>query len=278
MRIVLWATAGLVLSVLFALFQVAAGAALLVGGLLGLVDAYRRRVKLLGVYMAFWGAFYVGGHVLIAAVDPTWLSPVAAVWTLFFVGITPLGLWIRGGVSLDITLVVTSASDASFDKFQVWLDEQTEIPGLSIPVGLFRALLPVWRNLGQSFFDFFKKAEMVALLVGMYFMLFPPSNSWRMFWLTAVAFVAYTLTGIEFNWPFWRKVSIAIMAFATVGSVLTLQISALRTMDPETAFLIVMGALAVAICVLFIFGDSFNKDSTTKTVQSSTGGAHHGAH
>jgi hypothetical protein len=168
---------------------------LLLGGILGYINALRRQVKAYAIYGACWVGIYLGGHIIIAYLYPHYFSPYASVWTILFTVFTGLALGALGGLPLDSTIAVACISN-----------EQMET--LCSHSLILRMLLPLWKNIGIGFLKFLRMMFMVSILLGLFFLYFPPSNSWRMFFATAVAFIGYNVSGIDFNWKLWRKVVI----------------------------------------------------------------------
>jgi hypothetical protein len=217
---------------------VAIGAWGVLAGLYNAVNAYRLRARI-GINIAiFCVMVYLGVHVLIAYFDPRYFSFATSLWTLGFSGVFALGIWMFGGMLLDSTIVIANLSNADFARLMQILGEQeifTPKPNLLHPLqrlaydirqvvkvggAPLRAALVLWRRFGRGFLDFLKTMFMIAQLIGMYFLYFPPSNNWRLFFATAVAFTGFFISGIGFNWRLWRQVCIASMLFNTAISTL----------------------------------------------------------
>lgn len=224
------------------------------GGLLasmwGLTNAFRRQAKIWITYAVFLALLYISGHIVIAWAN-TWgfsfrfitfephryLSILTSLWTLGFSLVAALGIWVFGGVPLDATIALTAMSNEQFEAFMRFLgdrspdDLERHVPSWFRPVARclhhggmtrvpVRILLRIWRGAGQQFLPLLKKSFMIAQLLGLYFLYIPPSNSWRLFWATGVAFAGYAISGVDFNWKLWRQVCILTMIINVVSSTL----------------------------------------------------------
>ncbi len=268
---------GIVIASIFGLaVQVVIGGALIAFGLVNMVNAYRRQIKLWSIYAFCWVTLYFGGHILIAYLDPVYFSNWTTVWTLFFPAVSALGLWVFGGFAVDMTLILSKLSDQEFHRLIHTLRVETadQRPPLTEPVRIlvhyFKTtanyptemlifMLELWRRLGKSVLQFLRFAFMVGALAGLYFHFFPPSNNWRMFGVAAVAFFCYCLAGIHFNWTMWRRVSIVAMAVATLAGQLTPYVSNLPTITMPRANLLNIGLACIALGLFGSYVGSFFK-------------------
>lgn len=199
----------------------------------GIISAIRNRIGVtinIGL-LAIVG--FLGGQIFLAWWDPQMFSVWTVLFTILYLAGAALALWMLGGWYLDVAIAASAIPEAEFDHLVhslettlntgvanqnrpawyhiierriFWVREHA--PYLSGPMTM---LLQSLRAFSINVFKFLRFLFMVAVLIGMYFAINPPSNSWRMFWMVALGFVGYALSGRKFNWKLWNEVSILFM-------------------------------------------------------------------
>lgn len=220
--------------------QLAIGLWALIGGGYNVINAIRLRVRSAFSLAVLVALTYIGGHLVISWYDPQMFSPLTLIWTLGFLGAIVLCVWMLGGWILDSTVILSAMPDDVFDSLisklegivqginddvsgPAWYELirkrihwiKQKAPFLLTPLSF---TLEFWRRTAKSFGHFLKQMFMVGLLIGLFFAINPPANSWTFFFLFGVGFVGYCIAGIHFNWPLWRNVMILTMLVAmTLG-------------------------------------------------------------